>query len=154
MDVSPPEPPWDPLPIFPGKASVGFPSSCQTPFSSLCFPETNIPMALGTPRLPLPVTPVCGVCPYSPAPPQHCSTSSDRLYSLVIYFCSVGQASSPDFSVYSPTFLPADLQVKSEPSSPCSSSSLSSESSHLSTEPSSQVRAISPLVLRGSTPRC
>ncbi|XP_012892920.1 PREDICTED: cyclic AMP-dependent transcription factor ATF-6 beta-like, partial [Dipodomys ordii] len=31
-----------------------------------------------------------------------------------------------------------DLQVKSEPSSPCSSSSLSSESSHLSTEPSSQ----------------
>ncbi|XP_037375343.1 cyclic AMP-dependent transcription factor ATF-6 beta isoform X3 [Talpa occidentalis] len=31
-----------------------------------------------------------------------------------------------------------DLQVKSEPSSPCSSSSLSSESSHLSTEPTSQ----------------
>ncbi|XP_008819701.2 cyclic AMP-dependent transcription factor ATF-6 beta isoform X2 [Nannospalax galili] len=31
-----------------------------------------------------------------------------------------------------------DLQVKSEPSSPCSSSSLSSESSQLSTEPSSQ----------------
>ncbi|XP_013372354.1 PREDICTED: cyclic AMP-dependent transcription factor ATF-6 beta isoform X2 [Chinchilla lanigera] len=31
-----------------------------------------------------------------------------------------------------------DLQVKSEPSSPCSSSSLASESSHLSAEPSSQ----------------
>ncbi|KAM4835329.1 cyclic AMP-dependent transcription factor ATF-6 beta isoform 2-T2 [Thomomys bottae] len=35
-----------------------------------------------------------------------------------------------------------DLQVKSEPSSPCSSSSLSSESSHLSTEPSSQVPGV------------
>ncbi|XP_011378106.1 cyclic AMP-dependent transcription factor ATF-6 beta isoform X1 [Pteropus vampyrus] len=35
-----------------------------------------------------------------------------------------------------------DLQVKSEPSSPCSSSSLSSESSHLSTEPSSQASGV------------
>ncbi|XP_007527458.1 cyclic AMP-dependent transcription factor ATF-6 beta [Erinaceus europaeus] len=35
-----------------------------------------------------------------------------------------------------------DLQVKSEPSSPCSSSSLSSESSHLSTEPFSQVSGV------------
>uniref|UniRef100_A0A2K5Q4J2 Activating transcription factor 6 beta n=1 Tax=Cebus imitator TaxID=2715852 RepID=A0A2K5Q4J2_CEBIM len=35
-----------------------------------------------------------------------------------------------------------DLQVKSEPSSPCSSSSLSSESSHLSTEPSSQALGV------------
>lgn len=37
-----------------------------------------------------------------------------------------------------------DLQVKSEPSSPCSSSSFTSESSRLSTEPSSQVRDPSP----------
>ena len=44
MDVSPPEPPWDPLPIFPGKAPLGFPSSFQMPFSSHCFPETNIPV--------------------------------------------------------------------------------------------------------------
>uniref|UniRef100_A0A2K6SR76 Activating transcription factor 6 beta n=1 Tax=Saimiri boliviensis boliviensis TaxID=39432 RepID=A0A2K6SR76_SAIBB len=35
-----------------------------------------------------------------------------------------------------------DLQVKSEPSSPCSSSSLSSESSHLSTESSSQALGV------------
>uniref|UniRef100_A0A8C0E6K3 Activating transcription factor 6 beta n=1 Tax=Balaenoptera musculus TaxID=9771 RepID=A0A8C0E6K3_BALMU len=35
-----------------------------------------------------------------------------------------------------------DLQVKSEPSSPCSSSSLSSESSRLSTEPSSQASGV------------
>ncbi|XP_058162505.1 cyclic AMP-dependent transcription factor ATF-6 beta isoform X2 [Dasypus novemcinctus] len=35
-----------------------------------------------------------------------------------------------------------DLQVKSEPSSPCSSSSLSSESSGLSSEPSSQVPGV------------
>ncbi|KAL2791604.1 cyclic AMP-dependent transcription factor ATF-6 beta isoform b [Daubentonia madagascariensis] len=35
-----------------------------------------------------------------------------------------------------------DLQVKSEPSSPCSSSSISSESSRLSTEPSSQALGV------------
>ncbi|XP_037698378.1 cyclic AMP-dependent transcription factor ATF-6 beta isoform X2 [Choloepus didactylus] len=35
-----------------------------------------------------------------------------------------------------------DLQVKSEPSSPCSSSSLSSDSSHLSSEPSSQAPVV------------
>ncbi|XP_058288359.1 cyclic AMP-dependent transcription factor ATF-6 beta isoform X2 [Hylobates moloch] len=35
-----------------------------------------------------------------------------------------------------------DLQVKSEPSSPCSSSSLSSESSRLSTEPSSEALGV------------
>ena len=39
MDVSPPEPPWDSLPIFPGKILFVIPSSFQKPSSSHCFPE-------------------------------------------------------------------------------------------------------------------
>ncbi|XP_055982931.1 cyclic AMP-dependent transcription factor ATF-6 beta [Sorex fumeus] len=42
---------------------------------------------------------------------------------------------------------PPDLQVKSEPSSPCSSSSLSSESSQLSTEPSSQASGVGDMLV-------
>uniref|UniRef100_A0A452U0Y1 Activating transcription factor 6 beta n=1 Tax=Ursus maritimus TaxID=29073 RepID=A0A452U0Y1_URSMA len=47
-----------------------------------------------------------------------------------------------DVPVLPPDPFLSDLQVKSEPSSPCSSSSLSSESSHLSTEPSSQASGV------------
>ncbi|XP_058410698.1 cyclic AMP-dependent transcription factor ATF-6 beta isoform X3 [Diceros bicornis minor] len=50
----------------------------------------------------------------------------------------VGMDVSPPEPPWDPLPIFPDLQVKSEPSSPCSSSSLSSESSHLSTEPSSQ----------------
>ncbi|XP_036212462.1 cyclic AMP-dependent transcription factor ATF-6 beta [Myotis myotis] len=48
----------------------------------------------------------------------------------------VGMDVSPPEPPWDPLPLFPDLQVKSEPSSPCSSSSLSSESSGLSTEPS------------------
>ncbi|XP_070216765.1 cyclic AMP-dependent transcription factor ATF-6 beta isoform X1 [Bos mutus] len=46
-----------------------------------------------------------------------------------------------------PARFPPDLQVKSEPSSPCSSSSLSSESSHLSTEPSNQAPGVGEMLV-------
>ncbi|XP_054985029.1 cyclic AMP-dependent transcription factor ATF-6 beta isoform X2 [Sorex araneus] len=48
--------------------------------------------------------------------------------------------------IFQATF-PPDLQVKSEPSSPCSSSSLSSESSQLSTEPSSQASGVGEMLV-------
>ncbi|KAM4816275.1 cyclic AMP-dependent transcription factor ATF-6 beta isoform X1 [Urocitellus parryii] len=54
----------------------------------------------------------------------------------------VGMDASPPEPPWDPLPIFPDLQVKSEPSSPCSSSSLSSESSHLSTEPSSQVPGV------------
>ncbi|XP_059137488.1 cyclic AMP-dependent transcription factor ATF-6 beta isoform X2 [Peromyscus eremicus] len=54
----------------------------------------------------------------------------------------VGMDVSPPEPPWDPLPIFPDLQVKSEPSSPCSSSSLSSESSHLSTEPSSQVPGV------------
>ncbi|XP_025772978.1 cyclic AMP-dependent transcription factor ATF-6 beta isoform X2 [Puma concolor] len=54
----------------------------------------------------------------------------------------VGMDVSPPEPPWDPLPIFPDLQVKSEPSSPCSSSSLSSESSRLSTEPSSQVPAV------------
>eukprot|EP00071_Canis_lupus_P047932 XP_022281489.1 cyclic AMP-dependent transcription factor ATF-6 beta [Canis lupus familiaris] len=54
----------------------------------------------------------------------------------------VGMDVSPPEPPWDPLPIFPDLQVKSEPSSPCSSSSLSSESSHLSTEPSSQALGV------------
>ncbi|XP_027976193.1 cyclic AMP-dependent transcription factor ATF-6 beta isoform X1 [Eumetopias jubatus] len=54
----------------------------------------------------------------------------------------VGMDVSPPEPPWDPLPIFPDLQVKSEPSSPCSSSSLSSESSHLSTEPSSQASGV------------
>ncbi|XP_030171001.1 cyclic AMP-dependent transcription factor ATF-6 beta isoform X2 [Lynx canadensis] len=54
----------------------------------------------------------------------------------------VGMDVSPPEPPWDPLPIFPDLQVKSEPSSPCSSSSLSSESSRLSTEPSNQVPAV------------
>ncbi|XP_047414119.1 cyclic AMP-dependent transcription factor ATF-6 beta isoform X2 [Sciurus carolinensis] len=54
----------------------------------------------------------------------------------------VGMDVSPPEPPWDPLPIFPDLQVKSEPSSPCSSSSLSSESSHLSTEPPSQVPGV------------
>ncbi|XP_005370845.2 cyclic AMP-dependent transcription factor ATF-6 beta [Microtus ochrogaster] len=51
----------------------------------------------------------------------------------------VGMDISPPEPPWDPLPIFPDLQVKSEPSSPCSSSSLSSESSRLSTEPSGQL---------------
>ncbi|XP_029801405.1 cyclic AMP-dependent transcription factor ATF-6 beta isoform X2 [Suricata suricatta] len=54
----------------------------------------------------------------------------------------VGMDVSPPEPPWDPLLIFPDLQVKSEPSSPCSSSSLSSESSGLSTEPSSQAPAV------------
>ncbi|XP_070274967.1 cyclic AMP-dependent transcription factor ATF-6 beta isoform X2 [Myotis yumanensis] len=54
----------------------------------------------------------------------------------------VGMDVSPPEPPWDPLPLFPDLQVKSEPSSPCSSSSLSSESSGLSTEPSPQAPGV------------
>ncbi|XP_036024172.1 cyclic AMP-dependent transcription factor ATF-6 beta isoform X2 [Onychomys torridus] len=54
----------------------------------------------------------------------------------------VGMDVSPPEPPWDPLPIFPDLQVKSEPSSPCSSSSLSSESSHLSTEPPSQLSQV------------
>ncbi|XP_038197753.1 cyclic AMP-dependent transcription factor ATF-6 beta isoform X1 [Arvicola amphibius] len=54
----------------------------------------------------------------------------------------VGMDVSPPEPPWDPLPIFPDLQVKSEPSSPCSSSSLSSESSHLSTEPSGQLSQV------------
>ncbi|XP_008155550.1 cyclic AMP-dependent transcription factor ATF-6 beta [Eptesicus fuscus] len=54
----------------------------------------------------------------------------------------VGMDVSPPEPPWDPLPLFPDLQVKSEPSSPCSSSSLSSESSGLSTEPSRQAPGV------------
>lgn len=39
MDVSPPEPPWDPLPLFPGKRSFVIPHPSRIPYLPR-FPET------------------------------------------------------------------------------------------------------------------
>ncbi|KAM7135770.1 cyclic AMP-dependent transcription factor ATF-6 beta isoform 2-T2 [Molossus nigricans] len=54
----------------------------------------------------------------------------------------VGMDVSPPEPPWDPLPIFPDLQVKSEPSSPCSSSSLSSESSRLSAEPSSQAPGV------------
>uniref|UniRef100_A0A250YKV5 Cyclic AMP-dependent transcription factor ATF-6 beta n=1 Tax=Castor canadensis TaxID=51338 RepID=A0A250YKV5_CASCN len=54
----------------------------------------------------------------------------------------VGMDTSPPEPPWDPLPIFPDLQVKSEPSSPCSSSSLSSESSHLSTEPCRQAPGV------------
>ncbi|XP_045682216.1 cyclic AMP-dependent transcription factor ATF-6 beta isoform X1 [Phyllostomus hastatus] len=54
----------------------------------------------------------------------------------------VGMDVSPPEPPWDPLPIFPDLQVKSEPSSPCSNSSLSSESSHHSTEPSSQTPGV------------
>ncbi|XP_010608203.1 cyclic AMP-dependent transcription factor ATF-6 beta isoform X2 [Fukomys damarensis] len=54
----------------------------------------------------------------------------------------VGMDASPPEPPWDSLPIFPDLQVKSEPSSPCSSSSLISESSHLSTEPSSQAPGV------------
>ncbi|KAM5263647.1 cyclic AMP-dependent transcription factor ATF-6 beta isoform 2-T2 [Ctenodactylus gundi] len=54
----------------------------------------------------------------------------------------VGMDASPPEPPWDSLPIFPDPQVKSEPSSPCSSSSLSSESSHLSTEPSSQAPGV------------
>ncbi|KAH0505870.1 Cyclic AMP-dependent transcription factor ATF-6 beta [Microtus ochrogaster] len=54
----------------------------------------------------------------------------------------VGMDISPPEPPWDPLPIFPDLQVKSEPSSPCSSSSLSSESSRLSTEPSGQLSQV------------
>nr|XP_010959764.1 cyclic AMP-dependent transcription factor ATF-6 beta [Camelus bactrianus] len=54
----------------------------------------------------------------------------------------LGMDISPPEPPWDPLPISPDLQVKSEPSSPCSSSSLSSESSHLSTEPSTQASGV------------
>ncbi|XP_040844345.1 cyclic AMP-dependent transcription factor ATF-6 beta isoform X2 [Ochotona curzoniae] len=54
----------------------------------------------------------------------------------------VGMDASPPEPPWDPLPIFPDLQVKSEPSSPCSSSSLSSESSHLSTEPPGQALGV------------
>ncbi|XP_049988776.1 cyclic AMP-dependent transcription factor ATF-6 beta [Alexandromys fortis] len=54
----------------------------------------------------------------------------------------VGMDVSPPEPPWDPLPIFPDLQVKSEPSSPCSSSSLSSESSRLSTEPSGQLSKV------------
>uniref|UniRef100_A0A8D1YDN5 Activating transcription factor 6 beta n=1 Tax=Sus scrofa TaxID=9823 RepID=A0A8D1YDN5_PIG len=54
----------------------------------------------------------------------------------------LGMDVSPPEPPWDPLPIFPDLQVKSEPSSPCSSSSLSSEASHLSTEPSSQASGV------------
>ncbi|XP_016070860.1 PREDICTED: cyclic AMP-dependent transcription factor ATF-6 beta isoform X3 [Miniopterus natalensis] len=78
----------------------------------------------------------------------------------------VGMDVSPPEPPWDPLPIFPDLQVKSEPSSPCSSSSLSSESSLLSTEPSSQAPGVGevlvvkieslapPLCLLGDDPTC
>ncbi|XP_057607676.1 cyclic AMP-dependent transcription factor ATF-6 beta [Chionomys nivalis] len=54
----------------------------------------------------------------------------------------VGMDVSPPEPPWDPLPIFPDLEVKSEPSSPCSSSSLSSESSRLSTEPSGQLSQV------------
>uniref|UniRef100_A0A8C5KM71 Activating transcription factor 6 beta n=1 Tax=Jaculus jaculus TaxID=51337 RepID=A0A8C5KM71_JACJA len=54
----------------------------------------------------------------------------------------VGMDVSPPEPPWDPLPIFPDLQVKSEPSSPCSSSSFSSESSQLSAEPSSQAPGV------------
>ncbi|XP_006896220.1 PREDICTED: cyclic AMP-dependent transcription factor ATF-6 beta [Elephantulus edwardii] len=54
----------------------------------------------------------------------------------------LGMDASPPEPPWDPLPIFPDLQVKSEPSSPCSSSSFSSESSHLSTEPFNQAPGI------------
>ncbi|XP_059255899.1 LOW QUALITY PROTEIN: cyclic AMP-dependent transcription factor ATF-6 beta [Mustela nigripes] len=59
----------------------------------------------------------------------------------------VGMDVSPPEPPWDPLPIFPDLQVKSEPSSPCSSSSLSSESSRLSTEPSSQASGVAEVLV-------
>lgn len=64
MDVSPPEPPWDPLPIFPGKISLVIPASLQNPLFPLFSRNYTLPYIL-TPPLhkclctPLSFSPLC-----------------------------------------------------------------------------------------------
>ncbi|XP_038197754.1 cyclic AMP-dependent transcription factor ATF-6 beta isoform X2 [Arvicola amphibius] len=73
---------------------------------------------------------------------QHCPTGASLFSEFDSSSLDVGMDVSPPEPPWDPLPIFPDLQVKSEPSSPCSSSSLSSESSHLSTEPSGQLSQV------------
>ncbi|XP_074092727.1 cyclic AMP-dependent transcription factor ATF-6 beta isoform X1 [Macrotis lagotis] len=118
MDITSPEPPWDPLPIFPELQVKSEPSSpCSSSSlsseSSLLSTEPLGQASLGEE--------VLGVKIESPSPP-HCLLENVLKPSFEAVQISVGLTPN-DLS---------DIQTKTEPISP--SSSLSSEASLLSTE--------------------
>ncbi|XP_055447957.1 cyclic AMP-dependent transcription factor ATF-6 beta isoform X1 [Psammomys obesus] len=122
MDVSPPEPPWDPLPIFPDLQVKSEPSSpCSS--SSLSSESSHL----------------------SPEPPSQVPGVGEVLHvkteSLAPPLCLLGDDPSSPFetiqiTVGSASDDPSDIQTKLEPASP--SCSVNSEASLLSADSPSQ----------------
>ncbi|KAL1771315.1 cyclic AMP-dependent transcription factor ATF-6 beta isoform X1 [Sigmodon hispidus] len=117
MDVSPPEPPWDPLPIFPDLQVKSEPSSPCSSSSSLSSESSNLSAE--------PSSQVAGV-----GEVLHVKTES-----LAPPLCLLGDGPASPFetvqiTVGSASDDPPDIQTKVEPASP--SSSVNSEASLLS----------------------
>uniref|UniRef100_A0A2R9ASX1 Activating transcription factor 6 beta n=1 Tax=Pan paniscus TaxID=9597 RepID=A0A2R9ASX1_PANPA len=121
MDVSPPEPPWELLPIFPGKLLFSLLLSTSPLFFALLSapcPTPTLTQALG-------VGEVLHVKAESLAPP----------------LCLLGDDPTSSFETVQINVIPtsddsSDVQTKIEPVSPCSS--VNSEASLLSADSSSQ----------------
>ncbi|MXQ99242.1 hypothetical protein E5288_WYG005391 [Bos mutus] len=129
MDVSPPEPPWDSLPIFPGKIPFVIPSSFEKPSPSHCFPET-VQFLLSSSLLHL------SAC--APGVGEMLVVKSE---SLAPPLCLLGDDPTSPFetiqiNVSATSDDPSDVQIKIEPASP--SSSINSEAPLLSAESPSQ----------------
>ncbi|XP_008586421.1 PREDICTED: cyclic AMP-dependent transcription factor ATF-6 beta isoform X2 [Galeopterus variegatus] len=122
MDTSPPEPPWDPLPIFPGRQVKSEPSSPCSSSSlsseSSCLSTEPSGQAPG-------VDEVLHVKTESLAPPL-CLLGDDPTSPFEIIQINVGPTSDD----------PSDVQTKTEPVSP--SSSINSEASLLSADSPNQ----------------
>ncbi|KAI5136500.1 cyclic AMP-dependent transcription factor ATF-6 beta isoform X1 [Manis pentadactyla] len=123
MDVSPPEPPWDSLPIFPDLQVKSEPSS---PCSSSSLSSESSHLSTEPSRQALGVREVLVVKTESLAPPL-CLLGDDPTSPFETIQISVGPSSDD----------PTDVQTKIEPVSP--SSSINSEASLLSAETPNQV---------------
>ncbi|XP_028743795.1 cyclic AMP-dependent transcription factor ATF-6 beta isoform X3 [Peromyscus leucopus] len=125
MDVSPPEPPWDPLPIFPDLQVKSEPSSpCSS--SSLSSESSHLSAEPSSQLSQVPgVGEVLNVKTESLAPPL-CLLGDDPASPFETVQITVGSASDD----------PSDIQTKVEPASP--SSSVNSEASLLSADSPSQ----------------
>ncbi|XP_041490370.1 cyclic AMP-dependent transcription factor ATF-6 beta isoform X2 [Microtus oregoni] len=125
MDVSPPEPPWDPLPIFPDLQVKSEPSSpCSS--SSLSSESSRLSTEPSSQLSQVPgIGEVLNVKTESLAPPL-CLLGDDPASPSETVQITVGSASDD----------PSDIQTKVEPTSP--SSSVNSEASLLSADSPSQ----------------
>nr|XP_045013461.1 cyclic AMP-dependent transcription factor ATF-6 beta isoform X2 [Jaculus jaculus] len=122
MDVSPPEPPWDPLPIFPDLQVKSEPSS---PCSSSSFSSESSQLSAEPSSQAPGVGDALPVKTESLAPPL-CLLGDDPASPFETVHITVGPACDE----------PSDIQTKVEPVSP--SSSINSEASLLSADSPSQ----------------